>query len=184
MNRKTISSVVLATAIAVPAAGLGASVSTANAATPAASIGAVSTSQPTHSWTHARSAVVLKKKRSNRKAKRHVAQLKAPARKGTKRYSKWYAKSYQKARYGWRKKQKRALVKLWNRESGWSHRASNGSSGAYGIPQSLPGRKMAAHGSDWRTNPETQIRWGLSYINGRYGKPTKAWNHFKARNWY
>lgn len=181
MNRKTISSVVLATAIAVPAAGLGGTVSMANAVTPAVSATVTSTSTAS---TSPGTGVVLKTRSSTRKAKRHVAQLKAPARKGSKRYSKWYAKSFQKARYGWGKKQQRALVKLWNRESGWSHRSSNGSSGAYGIPQSLPGRKMASQGSDWRTNPETQIRWGLSYIKGRYGKPTKAWNHFKARNWY
>ena len=57
-------------------------------------------------------------------------------------------------------------MNLWTKESGWNHKSSNGSSGAYGIPQSLPGRKMASHGKDWRTNPETQIRWGLSFPSG------------------
>lgn len=76
------------------------------------------------------------------------------------------------------------LEQLWSHESGWSHTASNSSSGAYGIPQALPGSKMAAAGSDWQTNPATQIRWGLSYIGGRYGSPCNAWGFFQANNWY
>ncbi|GGL90901.1 hypothetical protein [Micromonospora yangpuensis] len=67
------------------------------------------------------------------------------------------------------------LNKLWNKESGWNHKARNPSSGAYGIPQSYPGNKMASAGSDWQTNPVTQIKWGLGYIEGRYGSPCKAW---------
>ena len=58
------------------------------------------------------------------------------------------------------------------------------SSGAYGIPQALPGSKMASAGSDWRTNPKTQIKWGLGYISGRYGDPCGAWSHFLRKNWY
>jgi len=81
------------------------------------------------------------------------------------------------------------LVKLWNQESGWNALASNGNSGpdsgsAYGIPQSLPGSKMASAGADWRTNPATQIKWGLNYIKGRYGSPTAAWAHEVSNNWY
>ena len=76
------------------------------------------------------------------------------------------------------------LVKLWNKESGWNHKAENPSSGAYGIPQSLPGSKMASKGSDWRTNYETQIDWGMSYISGRYGTPCNAWGHSQQKNWY
>jgi hypothetical protein len=76
------------------------------------------------------------------------------------------------------------LVLLWTRESGWNYQASNGSSGAYGIPQSLPGSKMASAGADWRTNPATQIRWGLSYIKSVYGTPCGAWAHSQATNWY
>ncbi|SDI98296.1 Uncharacterized conserved protein YabE, contains G5 and tandem DUF348 domains [Frankineae bacterium MT45] len=75
------------------------------------------------------------------------------------------------------------LVKLWSRESGWRVNASN-SSGAYGIPQALPGSKMAAFGSDWRTNPATQIQWGLSYITGRYDTPCGAWGHSQSTGWY
>ncbi|MEU4569692.1 lytic transglycosylase domain-containing protein [Micromonospora sp. NPDC023956] len=76
------------------------------------------------------------------------------------------------------------LDKLWNKESGWNHKASNPSSGAYGIPQSLPGSKMGSAGSDWRTNPATQIEWGLGYIKGRYGTPCKAWGHSQDTGWY
>lgn len=76
------------------------------------------------------------------------------------------------------------LDALWHRESGWNHRAENPSSGAYGIPQSLPATKMAVVGPDWRTNPETQIRWGLAYIAARYGTPEKAWEHSERRGWY
>lgn len=78
------------------------------------------------------------------------------------------------------------LDQLWLHESGWDHHAKNDSSGAYGIPQSLPGDKMAANGSDWATNPETQIRWGLDYIEGRYGDPCNAWAQWQERDphWY
>jgi hypothetical protein len=76
------------------------------------------------------------------------------------------------------------LDELWTRESGWNELASNGGSGAYGIPQALPGEKMAAFGDDWQTNPATQIRWGLSYISGRYGSPCEAWDFFQSNGWY
>ena len=75
------------------------------------------------------------------------------------------------------------LVSLWNRESGWRYDAYN-PSGAYGIPQALPGSKMASAGSDWQTNPATQIKWGLGYISGVYGSPCNAWAHEEADNWY
>jgi multidrug efflux pump subunit AcrA (membrane-fusion protein) len=76
------------------------------------------------------------------------------------------------------------LNPLWQRESGWNHRARNPSSGAYGIPQALPGRKMASAGADWATNPATQIRWGLSYIASTYGTPCGAWAHSQSTGWY
>ncbi len=75
------------------------------------------------------------------------------------------------------------LEALWTRESGWNEYAAN-SIGAYGIPQSLPGSKMSSEGSDWETNPVTQIRWGLGYIQGRYGTPCSAWAHSEANGWY
>lgn len=76
------------------------------------------------------------------------------------------------------------LDRLWSRESGWKATAANPSGGAYGIPQSLPGNKMASAGADWRTNPATQIAWGLGYIAGKYGSPCAAWSHSQTHNWY
>jgi hypothetical protein len=75
------------------------------------------------------------------------------------------------------------LVDLWNRESGWVYDAEN-ASGAYGIPQALPGSKMASAGPDWETNPATQIRWGLGYIKGIYGNPCSAWAFEEANGYY
>lgn len=84
---------------------------------------------------------------------------------------------------GWGADQFACLDSLWNRESGWRVDAAN-PSGAYGIPQALPGSRMASVGSDWRTNPVTQITWGLSYIAGRYSTPCSAWSSFQAKGWY
>ncbi|MGW0632436.1 phage tail tape measure protein [Streptomyces sp. NPDC002758] len=86
--------------------------------------------------------------------------------------------------YGWGPAEWPALKALWNRESSWSYTATNPTSGAYGIPQALPASKMASAGKDWRTNPDTQIRWGLGYIKGRYGSPSAAWAHEGKFNWY
>ncbi len=69
-------------------------------------------------------------------------------------------------------------------ESGWNYKATNASSGAYGLVQALPGSKMASAGSDWQTNPATQIKWGLNYMNDRYGSPCGAWSFWQANNWY
>ncbi|GAA1174366.1 pyruvate/2-oxoglutarate dehydrogenase complex dihydrolipoamide acyltransferase (E2) component [Kitasatospora gansuensis] len=70
------------------------------------------------------------------------------------------------------------------RESGWDYTASNASSGAYGLVQALPGSKMASAGADWRTNPATQIKWGLNYMNSRYGSPCGAWSFWQSHHWY
>jgi hypothetical protein len=86
--------------------------------------------------------------------------------------------------YGWGREQYSCLVKLWDRESNWRVNAYNSSSGAYGIPQALPGNKMATAGPDWLTNPDTQINWGLNYIQGRYGTPCGALSHSDQLNWY
>ncbi len=85
---------------------------------------------------------------------------------------------------GWDQSQFACLDALWTRESGWRVNAQNTSSGAYGIPQALPGTKMASIGADWQTNPATQITWGLNYISGRYGTPCGAWASFQIKNWY
>jgi hypothetical protein len=76
------------------------------------------------------------------------------------------------------------LNDIWTRESGWRYNAENGLSGAYGIPQALPGSKMASAGPDWQTNVTTQIKWGLGYIAGRYGTPCGAWAFWQAHSWY
>lgn len=85
---------------------------------------------------------------------------------------------------GWGDDQFACLVALWKKESGWRVNAYNASSGAYGIPQALPGNKMATAGADWETNPATQIAWGLGYIGGRYGTPCGAWDHSQRVGWY
>lgn len=86
--------------------------------------------------------------------------------------------------YGWGDGEFQCLIRLWTQESGWRVNAYNTDSGAYGIPQSLPGSKMASAGDDWRTSASTQINWGLNYISGRYGSPCGAWSHEIAYNWY
>ena len=72
---------------------------------------------------------------------------------------------------------------MWDRESGWRYAAAN-ASGAFGIPQALPGSKMATAGGDWQTNPATQISWGLGYIKARYGDPCKAWAFWQVNHYY
>ena len=86
--------------------------------------------------------------------------------------------------YGWGARQFTPLNSLWNRESGWNKYAANPYSGAYGIPQAVPGSKMASAGPHWQTNATTQIRWGLRYIKSRYGSPAGAWAHELAYGWY
>ncbi|WP_407659760.1 aggregation-promoting factor C-terminal-like domain-containing protein [Kineococcus indalonis] len=88
------------------------------------------------------------------------------------------------AERGWGEQQFSCLDSLWTKESGWDHTADNPTSSAYGIPQALPGRKMATAGADWETNPVTQITWGLGYIERSYGTPCSAWAHSESHNWY
>jgi hypothetical protein len=86
--------------------------------------------------------------------------------------------------FGWSSSQFSCLDSLWNEESGWNVTATNPSSGAYGIPQALPGSKMASAGADWQTDAATQIKWGLEYIQSTYGSPCGAWAHEEADGWY
>lgn len=88
------------------------------------------------------------------------------------------------ARFGWGTSQFSCLDSLWTRESKWNVHATNPTSGAYGIPQALPGTKMASAGPDWRNNPITQIAWGLGYIRNVYGSPCGAWGHSEGHGWY
>lgn len=93
------------------------------------------------------------------------------------------ARSMAASSYGWGAGQFQCLDHLWSKESGWSYTAHN-PSGATGIPQALPGDKMASVGADWATDAATQIRWGLGYIAGSYGSPCAAWSHSQSVNWY
>lgn len=86
--------------------------------------------------------------------------------------------------FGFSQDQFGCLDSLYTRESNWTYNADNPTSSAYGIPQSLPGSKMASAGADWETNPVTQIRWGLGYIRDRYGSPCGAWGHSESNGWY
>ena len=88
------------------------------------------------------------------------------------------------AEFGFSESQFGCLDSLWERESHWNVYADNPSSSAYGIPQALPGSKMSSAGADWATNPVTQIRWGLGYIEDRYGSPCGAWSHSQGHGWY
>ena len=85
---------------------------------------------------------------------------------------------------GWSSEQFSCLDRLWTKESNWRVDADNPSSSAYGIPQALPGSKMSSFGADWRTNPVTQIKWGLNYIDDSYGTPCSAWSHSRSHNWF
>ena len=95
-----------------------------------------------------------------------------------------YAQQFMAQKYGWGSDQFSCLSSLWNKESGWNYKAYNNDGGATGIPQSLPGSKMATFGADWQTNAATQIQWGLDYIDRAYGAPCSAWSHSQAMNWY
>ena len=87
-------------------------------------------------------------------------------------------------KYQWSERQYECLNNLWTKESNWNYKARNKVSGAHGIPQALPATKMEIVGTDWRTNPVTQISWGLKYIDERYDSPCKAWSKFKRSRWY
>jgi len=98
-------------------------------------------------------------------------------------YNKRIAQTYMSSKYGWCGQQFACLTTLWNRESGWRVNAHN-PSGAHGIPQALPGSKMAKFGKKWRTDPQVQIKWGLNYIKKRYGSPCNALGHSYRFGWY
>jgi hypothetical protein len=94
------------------------------------------------------------------------------------------AKSILIEEYGFNERQYDCLNQLWTEESNWNYKSRNKVSGAHGIPQALPASKMNVISTDWRTNPVTQIRWGLRYISLRYETPCKAWSKHKRSNWY
>jgi Transglycosylase SLT domain len=94
------------------------------------------------------------------------------------------ARQILKNRYGYGSGQFACFNNIIMRESAWNVHATNASSGAYGIPQALPGSKMASAGSDWRTNPATQIIWGVQYMKSTYGSPCAAWSFKSSHGWY
>jgi len=94
------------------------------------------------------------------------------------------AKSILMDEYGFSEKEYKCLNQLWTKESNWNYKSRNKKSGAHGIPQALPASKMNVVSTDWRTNPVTQIRWGLRYISIRYETPCKALSKHKRSNWY
>ena len=98
--------------------------------------------------------------------------------------AKYVARTIMETDYSWGADQYGCLNRLWTKESHWNYKAHNYRSGAHGIPQALPAIKMEVVGSDWRTNPVTQIRWGLRYIDIRYETPCKAWAKFKRSKYY
>lgn len=120
------------------------------------------------------------KKRQQQQQQQNVS----PAKTGSKAEYQQYARDLVINTYGWSEYDFQCLVNLWERESGWNPNSHNGSSGAHGIPQSLPASRMASEGADYYTNGYTQIRWGLKYIKERYGSPANAWSHFQSKNWY
>lgn len=124
------------------------------------------------------------KKRAEEEARKRARQSSNQSSSGSLSSYQAYAKDLVLNTYGWSEYDFECLVKLWNRESGWNPNSHNSSSGAHGIPQALPASKMASEGSDYYTNGNTQIRWGLKYIKGRYGSPSNAWSHFQSKGWY
>jgi hypothetical protein len=98
--------------------------------------------------------------------------------------AKFVAAKWNALTYFWSDAQMSCLNSLWSRESHWNFKSRNSSSGAYGIPQANPGSKMSSAGSDWRTNPITQIKWGMSYVNARYGNPCGALTQSNRLGWY
>nr|BFF10193.1 hypothetical protein GCM10025699_14960 [Microbacterium flavescens] len=127
-------------------------------------------------------AAATEAKRKAEEAAAEAARIAAAA--NTPEGAKATARSMASANYGWGADQFSCLESLWTKESGWNYQAYNASSGATGIPQSLPGNKMASAGADWQTNASTQIAWGLQYIASAYGTPCSAWGHSQATDWY
>ncbi|KQR38900.1 hypothetical protein [Microbacterium sp. Leaf159] len=117
-------------------------------------------------------------------AEQAAAEAAALAQANTPEGAKATARQMMADKYGWGEDQFSCLNSLWTKESGWNYQAYNASGGATGIPQALPGSKMASAGSDWQTNAATQIAWGLGYIDSVYGAPCSAWGHSQASNWY
>jgi hypothetical protein len=138
---------------------------------------------------HAHQATMTRRPVRTTSADSAAALLSTSATAGTRRHHLGWKKEIawrmMSHRFGWRPKyQFRSLNRLWERESSWRIHAYNPYSGAYGIPQAVPGSKMSSAGSDWQSSARVQIRWGLRYIRAVYGKPRRAWAHELAYGWY
>ena len=120
----------------------------------------------------------------NNRCVKHASRSSARVPFASPAFNKRYASCQMLEKYNWGSKEFGCLVNLWNRESGWRVNAHNRSSGAHGIPQSLPGSKMASAGPNWYSNPFTQVEWGLKYIKGRYRTPCNAWGFWQRNHWY
>jgi hypothetical protein len=174
--------------VAVPFAGLLYATSGAEAAEPTGVSVAVSVAHGAAGAsmleTHLPTRTVWQAAADREKRMGAASRSSSPYAFGTTEYNKWFARTYMAQHYGWGAGEFSALEQLWQRESNWSQNAHNASSGAHGIPQALPGSKMASHGADWATNPQTQIKWGLSYIKSVYGSPSGALASSHSRGWY
>lgn len=140
------------------------------------------TSEPPASKTPQPTPTALKKTTSARPAAPKTTRPPTQASRSTNRATASSPRGY--ARSALSAGQFSCLNALAIRESGWNVYATNPSSGAYGIPQALPGSKMASAGSDWRTNGVTQVKWMISYVNARYGSPCGAWGFWQSHHWY
>jgi hypothetical protein len=123
-------------------------------------------------------------KRHHRLKHHHARKHRARGHRGRLHGSPWQIAGSLMPSYQWSSWQFHYLNLLWMRESGWNRFAINHSSGAYGIPQAVPGDKMASAGANWRTSARTQIIWGMGYIRARYGDPWSAWQHELRYGWY
>jgi hypothetical protein len=169
-----------ASALAITAMAATGGLSASAVAAPVGSAATFAPARLVHAGPHNKANLVVPTKKPAKKKhhhKKHHKPLKDMAPKQIAwrimGWFKWKAKS-----------QFRYLNKLWMRESSWNKYATNPWSGAYGIPQAVPGNKMSSVGSDWRTNAETQIRWGMRYIKSVYGSPLGAWDHEVNDGWY
>lgn len=154
--------------------------STVDATTEVADASAVQDKRDADAKTAA--AAAAKRAAAERAAAAEAARKQAAA--NTVAGAKATASSMASSKYGWGADQFQCLDNLWTKESGWNYQAVNANGGATGIPQALPGSKMATIASDWQTNATTQITWGLQYINDAYGTPCAAWAHSQASNFY
>lgn len=125
-----------------------------------------------------------KKRKAAAKKKAELARIKELGYKAGTTNPREIAQQILKNKYNYGSDQYQCFNNIIIRESNWDINATNASSGAYGIPQALPAVKMASAGSDWRTNPATQITWGIEYMNDRYGSPCSAWGFKSSHGWY